>query len=188
MLSAKELLPVQLTKQEKGYQGNAVGTYNTMGKAETRVKEGEKGVWYNFKGQDGEFHHAAYFFAEQTEHPERFNDFAQKNSKQQSVLNGTAFTISSVQDYLPMYLAACKSGAKVSVSPEIAGQFKADMLSVCNNELAHSFNKSPDIPKLNDMLFAADKLANDLIKSTEKQLGIAPQKQQKIERNMAQTY
>ena len=187
-LEAKDLIPVSLERAAKGYESAAVGTFNTAAKAHTRIKEGEQGVWYNFKGADGEFHHAAYFFAEQTLQPERFSQFAQQNTRQQQRLTGAVISVTSPEpaDYLAAYVAACKSGAQVEVSPKAAELFKQNMLDICNNELVRTnAEKNPRIPKLNDVLFAADKKANELVKSLEKERGIAqPQQQKKNERRI----
>lgn len=182
-LDAKDMIPVILTKVESGYDSNAVGTYSSMGKAHTKINEGEKGVWYNFKGKDGEFHHAAYFFGEQTEHPENFKEFAQKNFKQPQNLTNETLNIESpeVTEYLGTYIAACKSGAKVEVSPEIAEQFKANILAVADNELKRTnAEKNPSIPKMTDLLTNADKKANEIVKAREKELGIGQKQNQEF--------
>ncbi|MDE5898993.1 MAG: hypothetical protein K2H09_07010 [Treponemataceae bacterium] len=185
ILNAKDLIPVQLERAAKGYESNAVGTKNTMDSAKTAIKPGEKGVWYNFKGKDGEFHHAAYFFAEQTEHPGRFAEFAQQKLRQPQNLAGETIKIESSEagEYLASYIAACKSGARLEVSPEIAQQFRQNMIAVCDNELKRTnAEKNPSIPKLNDVLFSADKMAGELVKSIERKAGISHgQKQQKNE-------
>lgn len=183
-LDTKDLIPAQLEKAARGYESNAVGTYLTMQNASTSIKQDEKGIWYNFKGKDGEYHHSAYYFAEQTEHPEKFSEFAQKNFKQPQRLSNETIKIDSpeVTDYLGAYVAASKSGAKVEVSPEVAEKFKQNILAVCDNELKRTnAERNPSIPKLNDLLFNADKKANELVKSIEKERGLAPEQKQKKE-------
>ena len=182
ILDAKDLIPVQLERAAKGYESNVVGTKSTMDNAKTAIKAGEKGVWYNFKGKDGEFHHSAYFFGEQTEHPDQFADFAQKNMRQPQRLVNETIKIESpeVSDYFAAYIAACKSGAKVEVSPEVAEKFRQNVIAVCDNELKRtSAEKNPSIPKLNDILFCADRKAGELVKSIEQQRGIAPKQHQR---------
>ena len=74
---------------------------------------------------------------------------------------------------LGAYVAACKSGAKIEVSPEIAEQFKANILAVAENELKRTnAEKNPAIPIMSDLLSNADKKANEIVKSREKELGI----------------
>lgn len=51
--------------------------------ASGNIKENEKGVFYNFKDEQGEIHTASLFFAEQTQNPE---DFIQKSQER---LKGT---------------------------------------------------------------------------------------------------
>ena len=191
-LHGKDMIPVLLTKIEKGYESNAVGTFKTVESAQTVIKTGEKGVFYNFVGKDGEYHHAAYFFAEQTEQPERFAEYSGKNLKKMQNLSNETLKITSpeVTEYLGTYIAACKSGAKVEVSPEIAEQFKTNILAVANNELAKTeAERNPDIPRISNLLFDADKKAHEIVKSREKELGIGQkavqeQKPHKNERNL----
>ena len=68
-LPASRLIPVQFEKMKKGYESNIVATRNQINEAGTELKDGEKGVLYNFKGKDENFHTAAVFFPEQTENP-----------------------------------------------------------------------------------------------------------------------
>lgn len=167
---AKDLVPLQLTKIEKGYASDAFGTYSSMGKAGTRIKTGEKGLFFNFVGKDGELHHSAYFFAEQTEQPERFSELASKNLRQKQNLKNQTIKIESpdVEDFLSAYVAASKSGAKIEVSKEVAEQFKKNLLEITSNELAKTeAEKNPKIPKLNDILFNADKKAKEIVNSLE---------------------
>lgn len=183
-LEAKDLIPVILTKVEKGYESNAVGTFSTMNKIGNSVKENEKGVFYNFKGSDGEYHHSAYFFGEQLENPAAFAEHASKNFKQAQNLSKETLVIASpeVSEYLGTYVAACKSGAKVEVTPEIAEQFKTNILAVAENELKRTnAEKNPQIPKLSDLLFEVEKKSSAIVKNREKELGIEtkPQHQSK---------
>ena len=174
-LDAKDMIPVLLTKAEKGYESNVVGTKKSMDNAKTSIKADEKGVWYNFKGKNGEFHHSAYFFPEQAEQPERLKEFAQGNIKQKQNLSNETIKIESADatEYLAAYVAACKSGAKVEVSPEIAEQFKQNILAVADNELVKTnAMKNPNIPKMTDLLSNVEKRASEIVKSREKELGI----------------
>lgn len=184
-LSAKDMIPVILVKAEKGYESNVVGTKKSFDNAGTQIKADEKGVFYNFKGDDGEFHHSAYFFPEQSAEPGKLNEFAQKNFKNLQNLKGETIKISSpaVTEYLGAYIAACKSGAKVEVSPEIAEKFKANIIAVSENELKRTnAEKNPEIPKLSDLLLNIDKKATEIIKNREKELGIAQKPAQQQEK------
>lgn len=196
-LYGKDLIPVLLTKIEKGYESNAVGTFSSVQHSLTAIKTGEKGVFYNFTDKNGEIHHASYFFGEQMENPERFAEYAAKNLKQQQNLSNETLKITSpeVTEYLGTYIAACKSGAKVEVSPEIAEQFKANMIAVANNELIRTnAAKDPNIPKITNVLFAADNKAQEIIKNREKELGLGQknsvqeQKPHKNERKLNISY
>lgn len=185
---AKDLIPLQLTKIEKGYDSSAFGTYSSMGKAGTRIKTGEKGLFFNFLGQDGELHHSAYFFAEQTEQPENFLGFADKNLRQRQNLKNRTIKIESanVEDFLSAYVASSRSGASIEVSPEVAEDFKKNLLEITSNELSKTeAERNPKIPKLDDVLFNADKKAKEIVRSLEKKNGIEPLNHKKQERKRA---
>ncbi|MCR5252584.1 MAG: ArdC family protein [Treponema sp.] len=182
-LEAKDLIPVQLTKIEKGYESDAVGTYNSASKADTKLKKGERGIYYNFVRKDGQFDHNAFYFAEQMESPEKFSQYAKKHCHQTQNLKNETLKISSpdVTEYLGTYVAACKSGAKLEVTPEISEQFKTNMLAITSNELARTnAEKNPNIPKMSDVLFDIEKYSSNIVKNREKELGIG-QKQEKPE-------
>ncbi len=181
-LDARAMIPAVLKKTKEGYESNVVGAYGVAGKAGTKIKEGEHGVGVMFKNKDGEIKSAHLFFPEQMEDSAKFKEFAQTNIKQETRLTGQTFTITSpeVTEYLGTYVAACKSGASVSVSPEVAEKFKANLSAVVDNELAKSAEKNPAIPKLGDLLFETDKKAIALVKGREKELGLA-QKNEKAQ-------
>lgn len=152
ILNAKDLVPAQITRQKAGYESNIVATKTSIDKAGTRVKSGEKGLFYNFKDKEGEFRHSQYFFAEQLEHPDRIVENAK--IRQPNKLQNETLKIDSAENYLPMYIAACKSGASVAVSPEVAEQFKQNISAVCKNELAKTpEEKIQGVPSLNELFF-----------------------------------
>lgn len=190
ILNAKDLVPAQITRQKSGYESNIVATKNSIDKAGTRVKSGEKGLFYNFKDKEGEFRHSQYFFAEQLEHPDRLVESAK--IRQPNKLKNETLKIDSAENYLPMYIAACKSGASLEVSPEVAEQFKQNISAVCKNELAKTpEEKIQDVPSLNELLYNADVKANEIVKSVEKEKGLALQQkkdERKIDRSESMTY
>ena len=177
------MIPAILTKVEKGYKSNVVGTFATAGKAETRVKEKEKGLYVNFKNKEtGEWNHTAYFFGEQMKNPEKFAEFASKQKvNQQQNLKGEKITAFSpeVTAYLGAYIAACKSGATFEAAPDIAEKFKVNMLAVAGNELARTAaEKKKDIPGITEVFTNAGKKADEIIKTMEKNRGIGQEKKQ----------
>lgn len=90
-----------------------------------------------------------------------------------------------------MYIAACKSGASLEVSPEVAEQFKQNISAVCKNELAKNVEKTQGMPSLSEFLYNADVKANEIVKSVEKEKGLAPQQkkdERKINRSESMTY
>jgi len=196
-LEAKDLIPVQLTKIEKGYESNVVGTFKSASKAGTTLKPGEKGVYYNFVQENGQYGHNAYYFGEQMENPEAFSNYAKKHNWQPQNLKNEMLTITSpdVAEYLGTYVAACKSGAKVEVSPEIAEQFKKNMLAIASNELIKTqAAKNPDLPKMTDLLFDIEKKSSSFVKSVEKEKGIAQKNvpvkkhERKVEKEISQSF
>jgi len=183
-LSAKEMIPAILMKEKNGYESNVVGGYTTGNKAGTSIKQGEKGLQYIFQDKDGVNHSSSFFFPEQMEQPERLREFAKGNQKWEQRLSGETFKITSpeVSEYLATYVAACKSGAKVEVSPEVAEQFKANMLAVANNELMPTTAlRDKNIPKMSDLLFNAEVKSTEIIKNREKELGITQKTEQQKE-------
>lgn len=190
ILDAGSLIPVMLTKSEKGYKSNFVGTFKSGEKAKTRIAKDEKGVFYNFIDKDGEFHHNAYYFGEQMEQPERFAEYASKNviKTKQNLTNDTLkITSSEPVEYLGTYIAACKSGAKIEVAPEVAEQFKANIVAIADNELVRTkAERNPDLPKVSDFLFAVEKKASEIVKNREKELGIGQKKEQQQNRQPKQ--
>nr|WP_180485587.1 hypothetical protein [Treponema socranskii] len=180
ILPAKDLIPAQITKVNNGYKSDVVGTKNTVDKAGTQIKEGEKGLFYNWQDENKQFHHSALFFAEQTTDPEKF--LANVQIRQPQRLKDMTLKINSPGEYLPMYLAAAKSGAKLEVFPETVKEFKKQFKDICINEKTNSESKVG----LHNVLFAADLESNKIIKNIEQARGIAPKKapEKKIEKSI----
>ncbi len=193
VLDANSLIPVILTKAEKGYESNFVGTYGTVTKTNNSIKENEKGIFYNFVGKnDGEFHHSAYYFGEQMENPKHFAEIAAKvqlKTKQNLTKDTLKITSAEPVEYLGTYIAACKSGAKIEVAPEVAEQFKANIVAIADNELVRTnAEKNPDLPKVSDFLFDVEKKASEIVKNREKELGIGQKKEQQQNRQPAKKH
>ncbi len=191
-LNAKDLIPAQLTRFNAGYESSVVGTIQSMNKAENRVTEKEIGLYFNFKGQDGEFHHSAYFFPEQTVKPESLIDYAQAQLKPkahlQQELSKETIKVEKAEDYLGAYVASAKSGAKIEVSPQVAEEFKKNMLAVCNNELTKTLaERNTSLPKLSDLMYEADKKGMDMILAIKKDRGIGQKKEKEVEKKFERT-
>lgn len=60
-------------------------------------------------------------------------------------------------EYLGSYLAACRNGMKLSVSPEIAEEFKGKIMVNLNNDLKKSEDRDKKIESFGNILFNADK-------------------------------
>lgn len=155
-LNAKELIPLQIMRGEKS---DIVMTYSTINKAGTNVREGEKGLFYNFRRDDGSIGCAQFFFPEQTENPEAVKKQAKINSVHK--LNRTVeITSSEPEEYLATYVAACKSGANVKVSPEVAKNFVEKFTTLLDNQLAKGAERDKEMDTLGEFMFKVDVRAN----------------------------
>ena len=166
ILNADTLIPAQIMKQEMGYESNVVSTAFNLKDAGTQRKQGEKGLMFNYKTKDDRFQTSSYFFGDQAENPQKVAEFAAKNHlKDKKILDGISYEVKSADDYLPAYLAAAKSGMKVTVSPEITEQFKANMTAICENQKLAEYDKNKDksLPKLNEYLYQCDRKSVDLV-------------------------
>lgn len=162
-LNAKDLIPLQIIQ---GENSNMVATYKTVQNAGTRVKEGEKGFFYNFQREDKTVGTAQFFFPEQTENPEVVKETVLKNVAKAYKngipnLNKTIeITSAEPEDYLGSYVAACKSGATLKVNPEIAEEFKENIAPLLNNQTAKLENKNQEMDTLGQFMFKVDQKAN----------------------------
>lgn len=183
VLKAKDQLVAQVVKQNKGYESDFVATNNTLKKMKTTRKTdvsiADQGFSSNFQTKEGTFSHTNYFFAEETDHPDRFLDYAKKNTKQVAGFKDKTLVANSVDDYLPTYLAAVKSGAKMEVSKEVADEFKENFKKICENELAKKVNKDLEKDSLSQMCFNADVKSNEILKSMKTQTQTQSYKQKK---------
>ena len=66
-LNAKDLIPMQVIQKDNS---NIAVTYKTTQNLGTRIKEGEKGFFYNFQREDKTIGTSQFFFPEQTENPQ----------------------------------------------------------------------------------------------------------------------
>ena len=92
-------------------------------------------------------------------------------------------TSSNPEEYLGMYVAACKSGASLKVSPEIAEEFKQSFTAVLNNQLAKKDERNAEIDKLSDFMFKVDQKANSINKELSAEISQEKQKEFKTKQN-----
>ena len=99
---------------------------------ENTLKENKKGVFYNFKDETGEIHTVSLFFPEQTQDPQSMLNAIRDKIMPASSLKDVSMVIASseLKEYIGTYMAACKSGMKLSVDPQIAEEFKAKLMPV----------------------------------------------------------
>ena len=104
---------------------------------ENGIKENEKGVFYNFKDEQGEIHTSSLFFAEQTQNPDALIAASKDKIQQKTNLKDYSMVIASSEpkEYLGTYMAACGSGMKLSVDPQIAEEFKKKLMPTLENDL-----------------------------------------------------
>lgn len=184
-LPATRLIPVQFEKMDKGYRSNIVATRRQITDAGNSLKDGEKGVLYNFKGKDDNIHTTALFFPEQTENPQSVIDRAKEKIQPRGNLKEIDMEITSGKpvEYLGTYIAACKGGMRLSVSPEIAEEFKNNMMTHVSNDLKKSGEKNRDIDSVGNILFNADRRSTEILKTLalEQATSHSPQKAKKQE-------
>ena len=187
-LPANRLIPVQFAKMENGYNSNVVAARTTIGNMDNSLKDKEKGVFYNFKDDQGEIHTSSLFFPEQTQNPEAFLAAAQGKINQMTNLKDVSMVIASSepQEYLGTYMAACRSGMKLSVDPQIAQDFKAKLMPTLENDLKKSEERNKELPTLSNILFDADKRATEITKTLAHENGqeTAPKQQKKQSQEM----
>lgn len=187
-LPAGRLIPVQFAKMKNNFNSNVVSTRTTIGSQENAIKEGEKGVFYNFKDEQGEIHTSSLFFAEQTQNPQVFLDAAKEKIRPRDNLKDYSMVIASGKpvEYLGSYLAACRCGMNLSVTPEIAEEFKQNIMPHLNNDLKNISEKDKSIESLSNVLFSADKRATEICKtlSSEQSQSAAPAKKKQEEMEM----
>lgn len=163
-LNAKDLIPLQIVGKNNS---NIAVTYKTTQNLGTRVKEGEKGFFYNFKREDNTIGTSQFFFPEQTENPQLVkDDVNEKVSKNKLPQISKTIEIQSAnpEEYLGTYVAACKSGASLKVNLEIAEEFKKNFTAVLDNQLSKKADRNAEIDTLSNFMFKVDQKANSINK------------------------
>lgn len=187
-LPGGRLIPAQFAKQKNNFNSNVVSTRTTITSLDNSIKEGEKGLFYNFKDEQGEIHTSSLFFAEQTQNPDAFLEAAKEKIRPRDNLKDYSMVIASGKpvEYLGSYLAACRSGMNLSVSPEIAEQFKQNIMPHLNNDLKNISEKDKSIESVSNILYNADRRATEICKtlSSEQSQSAAPAKKKQEEMEM----
>ena len=163
-LNAKDLIPLQIVGKDNS---NIAVTYKTTQNIGTRVKEGEKGFFYNFKREDNTIGTSQFFFPEQTENPQLVKDAVnEKVAKNKLPQINKTIEIQSAnpEEYLGTYVAACKSGASLKVNPEISEEFKKNFSAVLDNQLSKKADRNAEIDTLSNFMFKVDQKANSINK------------------------
>lgn len=163
-LNAKDLIPLQIVGKNNS---NIAVTYKTTQNFGTRVKEGEKGFFYNFKREDNTIGTSQFFFPEQTENPQLVKDAVNEkvvNNKLPQISKTIEIQSANPEEYLGTYVAACKSGASLRVNPEIAEEFKKNFTAVLDNQLAKKADRNAEIDTLSNFMFKVDQKANSINK------------------------
>ncbi|MCQ2598604.1 MAG: hypothetical protein MJ181_12255 [Treponema sp.] len=181
-LPAGRLIPVQFAKMENGYNSNIVFPRSTVNALENSIKENEKGVFYNFKDEQGEIHVASLFFPEQTQNPEGIINASKDKIQQMDNLKDVSMVIASSEpkEYLGTYIAACRSGMKLSVDPQIAEEFKGKIMPTLENDIRDPEKRDKNMPSLSNLLFEAEKRGSEICRTLAAENGqsVAPKKKQ----------
>lgn len=187
-LNAKDLIPLQIVGKDNS---NIAVTYKTTQNIGTRVKEGEKGFFYNFKREDNTIGTSQFFFPEQTENPQlvkdAVNEKVEKNKLPQ--INKTIeIQSANPEEYLGTYVAACKSGASLKVNPEISEEFKKNFTAVLDNQLSKKADRNAEIDTLSNFMFKVDQKANSINKELYAERRQEMQKTQQQSKKKEQTF
>lgn len=182
LMANKDLIPLAIIKQEKGYQSSMVGTSKFALESDTHSKENEKPYYYTFKDRDtGTFRSGSVFFADQMEDSKKFEQSASEKVQSQSNKNLVTIEINNKDEYLAKYIAGCKTGVFLSVSPEVAKDFQKEMSEYCDNYLSQKvkMNEREDqhFNSFND-IFTNENAINK-IKLFEKDFAFEKQKAEK---------
>lgn len=152
---------------ENGYNSNIVFPRSTVNALGNTIKENEKGVFYNFKDEQGEIHVASLFFPEQTQNPEGIINASKDKIQQMDNLKDVSMVIASSEpkEYLGTYIAACRSGMKLSVDPQIAEEFKGKIMPTLENDIRDPEKRDKNMPSLSNLLFEAEKRGADICRT-----------------------
>lgn len=187
-LNAKDLIPLQIVGKDNS---NIAVTYKTTQNIGTRVKEGEKGFFYNFKREDNTIGTSQFFFPEQTENPQLVKDAVnEKVAKNKLPQINKTIEIQSAnpEEYLGTYVAACKSGASLKVNLEISEEFKKNFTAVLDNQLAKKPDRNAEIDTLSNFMFKVDQKANSINKELYAERRQEMQKTQQQSKKKEQTF
>lgn len=187
-LNAKDLIPLQIVGKDNS---NIAVTYKTTQNIGTRVKEGEKGFFYNFKREDNTIGTSQFFFPEQTENPQLVKDAVNEKVAKNKLpqINKTIEILSgNPEEYLGTYVAACKSGASLKVNPEISEEFKKNFTAVLDNQLSKKADRNAEIDTLSNFMFKVDQKANSINKELYAERRQEMQKTQQQSKKKEQTF
>lgn len=187
-LNAKDLIPLQIVGKNNS---NIAVTYKTTQNLGTRVKEGEKGFFYNFKREDNTIGTSQFFFPEQTENPQLVKDAVNEKvakNKLPQISKTIEIQSANPEEYLGTYVAACKSGASLRVNPEIAEEFKKNFTAVLDNQLSKKAARNAEIDTLSNFMFKVDQKANSINKELYAERRQEMQKTQQQSKKKEQTF
>lgn len=168
-LPAKDLIPALITKEDRGFKSEFVVTKTTVNKSGTQITAGEKGLWYNFQDKENNYHHAAYYFPEQTQNPEKVIGNVKKPVFTKEVPG--KIEVHKAEEYMPAFIEASKTGSLLVASEEVKASFKNLIENICDNELKRTkAEKDINIPGLNDFLYKSEMQAYDNIRQNNKKI------------------
>lgn len=87
---------------------------------------------------------------------------------------------SEPKEYLGTYIAACRSGMKLSVDPQIAKEFKEEIMPTLENDIRDPDKRNITMPTLSNISFEADKRGAEICRTLAAENGqtVAPEKKQ----------
>ena len=72
---------------------------------------------------------------------------------------------SEPKEYLGTYIAAWRSGMKLSVDPQIAEEFKSKIMPTLENDIRDPEKRDKNLPTLSNILFEADKRGSEICRT-----------------------
>lgn len=170
IVSSEQLIPLLQIRSNQDYKSDVVATSSLLSKAGTSKKQNEKGFYFTFKNKtDNQYHTAQYIFPEQTVNPTALIDYTKNSLKANKALVKETYKITSEYDYLPAYIAACKSGIQLEVDKTVAEKFSNLMTKICENQVKKE--KDITVKSFSSFIHDADKKSNEIISQIRHEKG-----------------
>lgn len=174
-LNAKDLVPASIRLEMRNAKNEdktipIMFSKSFADTAHTQIKAGEKGLLYNFKDKNDQFQTAQYYFANQTQEPEKIVAAAyqkiEQNKAEAHMPESNELVITDKEDYMATLLLASKFANEVKIvcTPEIEQQALKTISAICENQMRKPELRETTIPPLNDFLYKQELKAQNTFK------------------------